>query len=727
MATINGTAGPDLLISTSADDVMSGGKGADIYEFGLGTGHDTISDNGDTSGTLIDALRFKKRAVADLAFTRAGSDLVILADGSSVSVKQQYASSAPQFRIERLTDSTGASYSIAAGLTGGTGADLVIGTAANETLRGNEGNDALFANDGNDSVDGGAGNDILSGGLGNDTLSGGSGVDTASYNGGSAVTIQLLLTTAQNTGGGGIDILSSIENVAGSAFADWINGNSGSNVLSGGAGDDTMNGGLGNDILNGGAGTDTASYSGFSLAVTVDLTLTGAQDTGGAGRDTLISIENIIGGNKDDVLTGSVSANQLDGRAGNDLLIGGAGNDTLVGGTGSDTACYSDMQGAVQVSLLVTGGQNTGAAGSDTLSGIENITGGAGADTLTGDGGANTLRGNAGNDTLIGGAGDDVLNGGAGSDVYRYIATAFGDDVAAGQKDFVSAAAGDRIDFSSAMEGLLNIGGRSLAGLTANAAVGSQFDAGNNIRFSDGHLQIDINGDHQFTAAADFDISLGGTVSSVKFDAAADEFLLGDVSAKKKIALTFDDGPDATYTPQVLALLQKYAAHATFFQIGEDTAAADPALVNALVAAGNLVEDHTFTHADLPTLPDAALFAELQRTQSSLFAVTGRDTMFFRPPYGNFNAHVEAVGSALGMQMALWTTDTNDWAMPGVNAIVQSALTGAADNGIILMHDGGGDRSQTIAALDRIIPTLQAQGYDLVTLDQIPILPSDLI
>ena len=210
-------------------------------------------------------------------------------------------------------------------------------------------------------------------------------------------------------------------------------------------GNDTLIGGAGNDFMDGGAaGSDTASYADATAGVTVSLAITTAQNTVGAGTDTLTNFENLTGSNLNDTLTGNAAANilnglagndSLNGGAGNDSLIGAAGNDTLIGGAGndsldggaagSDTASYIDATSAVTVSLAITTAQNTIGAGTDTLINIENLTGSNLNDTLTGstaanilDGGAgnDTLNGGAGNDSLIGGAGNDTLNGGAGND-----------------------------------------------------------------------------------------------------------------------------------------------------------------------------------------------------------------------------------------------------------------------------------------------------------------------
>jgi Ca2+-binding RTX toxin-like protein len=278
-----------------------------------------------------------------------------------------------------------------------------------ENATGGSGNDTLIGNNANNVLTGNNGNDWLEGGAGNDTLKGGSGTDTVSYaTATAAVTLSLAVTTAQATGGAGSDTLSSIENVTGSTYADNLTGGTGNNVMVGGGGNDTLNGDAGNDTLDGGSGTDTASYSSATSGVTVSLALTTSQNTGGAGWDTLLGVENLIGSNYNDTLTGN---------SGNNTLTGGAGNDTLNGGSGTDTASYSTATSAVTVSLAVTTAQVTGGAGTDTLSSIENLTGSNYNDTLTG---------NSGNNTLTGGAGNDTLNGGSGTDTASYLTAGSG-------------------------------------------------------------------------------------------------------------------------------------------------------------------------------------------------------------------------------------------------------------------------------------------------------------
>ncbi|MGF9562975.1 VCBS domain-containing protein [Neorhizobium sp. JUb45] len=342
-------------------------------------------------------------------------------------------------------------------ISGGNGADTIYGGDGNDRINGDWGKDKLYGNAGNDTIygggdddyiDGGAGDDLLYGDDGDDTLVGGAGknkiyggngTDTVDYSGNAeGIYVQLgsgwaTSRTAANAGYASVsaavaadtvdnDKLYSVENVTGSKFADIINGSDGDNVIKGGEGGDWIEGGAGNDTLYGEDGNDT-----------------------------------LIGGLGDD---------RLDGGNGDDTLRGGRGNDTLVGGTnsavsfnrtvasnaaasiiasakGGDTADYSDVTTGVFANIgntnpdwpasiapgTATDRANGGTAvGTDTLNGIENLTGGAGNDILVGDDGANILIGGAGSDTLIGGAGNDLLIGGD-DNVGDWLGGGAGDDI----------------------------------------------------------------------------------------------------------------------------------------------------------------------------------------------------------------------------------------------------------------------------------------------------------
>ena len=217
-------------------------------------------------------------------------------------------------------------------LTGGAGDDSLSGGAGEDTLIGGAGDDTLAGGGGDDTLTGGGGgDDTLTGGGGDDVLSGGPGTDTARFAGAdTGVTANLDSGTAT---GAGLDILSGIENLTGSAFDDTLTGDAGANVLDGGEGDDTLAGGGGADTLIGGSGRDTADFSDLDTAVTLDL----PEGTADADATSLVAgVENAIGTAFDDTLTGDGADNRLTGRAGDDLIVGGGGADTLIGGTGDD-------------------------------------------------------------------------------------------------------------------------------------------------------------------------------------------------------------------------------------------------------------------------------------------------------------------------------------------------------------------------------------------------------
>jgi peptidoglycan/xylan/chitin deacetylase (PgdA/CDA1 family) len=176
---------------------------------------------------------------------------------------------------------------------------------------------------------------------------------------------------------------------------------------------------------------------------------------------------------------------------------------------------------------------------------------------------------------------------------------------------------------------------------------------------------------------------------------------------KKVLFLSFDDGPDPLWTPKVLQTLAKHGAHATFFELG-GMQAAHPGLREQVLAAGNTIGSHSITHPQLTAISPARRHHEIFDAPKSTC---------FRPPYGASNPKVRADIKAAGMVQVLWDVDPRDWARPGTQAIVHNILTHAHNHNIILLHDGGGDRSETVAALDRLLPLLQAQGYSFPAMD----------
>ncbi|MGC4095936.1 MAG: calcium-binding protein [Nitrospira sp.] len=478
-------------------------------------------------------------------------------------------------------------------LNGTSGADNIFGLAGDDTLVGGDANDHLFGDSGNDRLFGGNGNDRLNGGIGNDRLDGGTGIDVADYNSAfvdppgpvgpqfvtgatAGVTVNLNLTGAQNTGGSGIDTLVSIENLIGTNFNDTLignaadnvlsglngndtlNGNSGNDRLLGGSGNDTLNGGTGSDMLNGGAGNDLlngdtgndfADYSTATAGVTVSLNVAGSQNTGGAGLDTLMSIENLIGSNFNDKFTiihpdGDTRFYTLNGGNGDDELSDEGyrfdSSVTLNGGTGNDTLTVSET-GFGRDALLNGGDGNdllmgpaygnatlNGDAGDDELHGNGTLNGGAGNDTLesvfvgNNDAGEGTFNGGAGNDTLRAQDGYYTLNGGAGADTLEHTGggikrgnvvtfeyTSVNDSPSGSGRDTIigfglaeqEGQGGDIINLSAIDANALVTGNQAFTYIG-----GAAFTAAGQLRYADGMLQGSTDGD----TAAEFEIQLVG-------------------------------------------------------------------------------------------------------------------------------------------------------------------------------------------------------------------------
>ena len=390
--------------ASAGSDERLGYDGQDLFHFNLGDGQDILQDIGQDGA--LDRLVFGTGiAAADLAISRLSAP-----DGAWL------------LQLPVATDSVtlaGPSAEGMGGLEEIVFADGTVWTEADlrvEYL-------ARAATDGDDTIKGFESADNLTGGLGEDRLEGFRGDDSLS-------------------GGEGND---------------WLFGNEGDDLLQGGGGDDHLEGGYGNDTFDGGEGSDTAVF-GYSLSLwTVDLALGTASTE--ASEESLVSIENVIGGLGNDTLlgdgldnafSGGAGDDQLDGRGGNDLLEGGEGSDQLSGGDGDDT--LRDDSGANQLfgglgndSLTVLGGSGTidGGEGFDTLDlteaheavsldlgtnaavlfggafdlfDIEAVVGGAWNDVIVGDAADNLFEGGLGADDLDGGTGEDALLGGEGAD-----------------------------------------------------------------------------------------------------------------------------------------------------------------------------------------------------------------------------------------------------------------------------------------------------------------------
>lgn len=181
----------------------------------------------------------------------------------------------------------------------------------------------------------------------------------------------------------------------------------------------------------------------------------------------------------------------------------------------------------------------------------------------------------------------------------------------------------------------------------------------------------------------------------------------------KVIALTLDDGPSALYTPQILAVLQQYKITATFCMIGQQVGA-NRSLVSEVVAAGHTVVNHTWNHADQSKLALAQIRSQISRANDALVAA-GAHPKVFRAPYGAWSHAVYQACAEADLRPLAWSVDPRDWSRPGVAAIVSRILAATRTGSIILDHDGGGDRSQTVAALKIVLPKLLEAGYRFTT------------
>jgi peptidoglycan-N-acetylglucosamine deacetylase len=181
-------------------------------------------------------------------------------------------------------------------------------------------------------------------------------------------------------------------------------------------------------------------------------------------------------------------------------------------------------------------------------------------------------------------------------------------------------------------------------------------------------------------------------------------------SKHKWVALTFDDGP-SVYTDDVLRILDHNHVHATFFQIGQQVPAY-AALDRRILAHGNELANHSWRHAMGPGK------ADLRQTSDVIEHATGFRPCMFRPPGGYLPSATAAAASALDMVSVIWDVDTRDWTTPGSGSIYHVAVSGGRGS-IVLMHDGGGNRSQTVAALPGIIHTYKSRGYKLKTLTRL--------
>ncbi|WP_329461756.1 polysaccharide deacetylase family protein [Streptomyces sp. NBC_01431] len=180
----------------------------------------------------------------------------------------------------------------------------------------------------------------------------------------------------------------------------------------------------------------------------------------------------------------------------------------------------------------------------------------------------------------------------------------------------------------------------------------------------------------------------------------------------RSMVLTFDDGPDPRYTPGILKTLREHDVRAVFFLCGE-MATDNRDLLREMQDDGHVIGNHTWTHPQLNKTAPAVIRSEIGRTSEVIEQVIGEPPQWFRAPYGAWNRNVFEIEAEMGMEPLAWTVDSLDWTTPGTPTIIRRVLDGAAPGVVVLSHDAGGDRSQSVAALRTYLPQLLSEGYEL--------------
>ncbi|SHI53307.1 polysaccharide deacetylase family protein [Streptomyces sp. 3214.6] len=180
----------------------------------------------------------------------------------------------------------------------------------------------------------------------------------------------------------------------------------------------------------------------------------------------------------------------------------------------------------------------------------------------------------------------------------------------------------------------------------------------------------------------------------------------------RTMVLTFDDGPDPRYTPGILDTLAEYDVRAMFFVCGE-MAVDNEDLLERMADDGHIVGNHTWSHPLLTRLTRRQIRSEMIRTSDVIEESYGERPRWFRAPYGAWNRAAFQLGAELGMEPLAWTVDSLDWTTPGTGTIVERVEQGAAPGVVVLSHDAGGDRSQSVRALRRYLPQLLDSGYHI--------------
>lgn len=183
---------------------------------------------------------------------------------------------------------------------------------------------------------------------------------------------------------------------------------------------------------------------------------------------------------------------------------------------------------------------------------------------------------------------------------------------------------------------------------------------------------------------------------------------------KPKIALTFDDGPSAKYTPMLLDGLKERGVHATFFLIGKNIEQGENAqIVKRLYEEGHLIGNHTYNHVEITRVSNETAYQEIKMTNDLIFGITGKNVEYMRPPFGLWQKDLE---QRIHVLPVMWTIDPLDWATENVDEIVNKVVTDAEENDIILLHDC---YESSVKAALRIVDLLKAEGYEFVTVDEL--------
>jgi Ca2+-binding RTX toxin-like protein len=549
---IGGAGGDYFVMGMGGADTVRGGAGGDVISMGTTFGANDVVDGGAGADTVYISGTYGATIVLN-GTNMIGIESVIVTGGHDYTfqVKDSLLAAGQVFNLDARSlgaedraiffggEETDGSYD----LYDGTGHDMLYGSQQGDLFRASNGGHDLLSGNGGDDVF--AMDDKLTA---EDIIYGGAGYDTVDLNGDYAAgvtfsdglagierftlrgdfTYKLVFADANlNTGegmligGGGkvfIDVSDETDaayDLYGTTAADTLIGgggsdafrlyDAGSDVVSGGAGGDSFllsygASTVGNATLDGGADGDIFYLDG--AAVQFDATL-GTLKLGATYTASVTSIESAYGSQFSDVLTGGAGYNFLAGQAGNDTLTGGADADALVGGAGSDRASYAGSSAGVTVSLA-TGKGTGGDAEGDTLAEIEGLIGSSHADVLTGNHVSNRLQGGDGADTLRGSGGADTLTGGNGADRFNFSST---NDSTAAKQDIVTdfnAAQNDRLGLS-VIDANTTMDGNNAFDFIGSAA----FSAAGQLRFADGVLSGDVNGD----GTADLVIRLTGVTS----------------------------------------------------------------------------------------------------------------------------------------------------------------------------------------------------------------------